>query len=389
VNDQETAGFREAYVAYLTALLSGDTLRRLHAEERAVVAPPRTESLRRQLVAQMGADGWLGVGFPEELGGRPGTNLDQVALIEESERLGAPLPLITLMTVAPTLLKFGTDEQRDRYLRPVLQGRAEFAIGYTEPSAGTDLASLRTRAEIDGDRLVINGSKIFTSYADLADYIWLAVRTDSDAEKHAGLSIVIVPTDTPGVSVTTINTLAEHRTTATFYDNVVVPVANVVGEIGGGWRLMTSQLNRERLAMAARVEAARGLLRDVVDWAAHTEVGGHVLAEQPWARTSLADAFVRLSTARLFVERVARAETPDRVEASMAKAYGTEAVLEALRLMLEVSGNAGLVRGEDAMLGGRLEHAYRRAVINTFGGGTNEIQRQMIAHFGLGLPRSQ
>jgi alkylation response protein AidB-like acyl-CoA dehydrogenase len=388
VNDQETAGFREAYVAYLTALLSGDTLRRLHAEERAVVAPPRTESLRRQLVAQMGADGWLGVGFPEELGGRPGTNLDQVALIEESERLGAPLPLITLMTVAPTLLKFGTDEQRDRYLRPVLQGRAEFAIGYTEPSAGTDLASLRTRAEIDGDRLVINGSKIFTSYADLADYIWLAVRTDSDAEKHAGLSIVIVPIDTPGVSVTTINTLAEHRTTATFYDNVVVPVANVVGEIGGGWRLMTSQLNRERLAMAARVEAARGLLRDVVDWAAHTEVGGHVLAEQPWARTSLADAFVRLSTARLFVERVARAETPDRVEASMAKAYGTEAVLEALRLMLEVTGNAGLVRGEDAMLGGRLEHAYRRAVINTFGGGTNEIQRQMIAHFGLGLPRS-
>ncbi|MCU1614582.1 MAG: acyl-CoA dehydrogenase [Frankiales bacterium] len=388
MNAQETAGFRDAYVAYLNSLLAGDTLRLLHDEERSATAPPRTESLRRKLIARMGAAGWLGVGFPEELGGRPGTNLDQVALVEESERLGAPLPLITLMTVAPTLLQYGTDEQRERYLRPVLRGHVEFAIGYTEPSAGTDLASLRTRAEIRGDELVINGSKIFTSNADLADYIWLAVRTDPDAEKHAGISIVIVPVDTPGVSVTTINTLAEHRTTATFYDNVVVPVSNLVGGLGGGWRLMTSQLNRERLAMAARVEAARGLLRDVIDWASRTPVGNGVLAEQPWARTSLADAYVRLSAARLFVERVARAETPDRVEASMAKAYGTEAVLEALRLMLEVSGNAGLVRGEDAMLSGRLEHAYRRAVINTFGGGTNEIQRQIIASSGLDLPRA-
>jgi alkylation response protein AidB-like acyl-CoA dehydrogenase len=379
-----------ALAVYLRDLMDPTVLNRLHAEDRAPLAPPMAASFRRELLSRIGHDGWFATGWPSQFGGRPGSLADQVAMLEQTERFGAPFPLVTLMTVVPTLLAYGTEEQKDAYVAPAILGDLEFAIGYTEPGAGTDLASLRTEARLDGSSLIINGSKVFTSNADLADYIWLAVRTDPEAPKHQGLSIVIVPTTAKGLSITTIQTMAEHRTTATYYDDVTVPVANVVGELNGGWNLITSQLNRERCAMAARVGAARALLRDMVEWVRTAKaMNGVPLGDIGWVRTNIADAFSRLAAAQLFVTAIVDAESVDQVSASVAKVYCTEAVVEALRLLLEVTGASGMVRdgSPGAVIGGVLEYAYRRAVINTFGGGTNEIQREMIAQRGLGLPR--
>ena len=205
----------------------------------------------RDLVRRLGADGWLGLGWPTEYGGQGRDAIDQFILFDEVQRAGAPFPFVTVNTVGPTLMAFGTAEQKQRYLPGILAGDINFAIGYTEPDAGTDLASLRTRAERDGDEWRINGNKVFTSGANQADYIWLACRTDPDAPKHKGISIVIVPTDTPGFKCTPIVTVGSVVTQASYYDDVRVPAENVVGDVNAGWRLITNQLNHERVGLAA------------------------------------------------------------------------------------------------------------------------------------------
>src|SRR5687767_13578673 len=205
--------------------------------------------LSKELARKMGADGWLGIGWPREYGGQDRSPIEQLIFFDEAARAGAPVPLLTINTVGPTIMRFGTDEQRQRFLPGILAGETHFAIGYTEPGAGTDLASLRTRAVRDGDEYVINGQKVFTSLADHADYIWLAVRTDPDAPKHKGISIFIVPTTDPGFSVAPIHVLGEGHTNATFYEDVRVPVADRVGDENQGWKLLTTQLNHERVAL--------------------------------------------------------------------------------------------------------------------------------------------
>src|SRR5437660_11306741 len=183
--------------------------------------------LFRTLVAKMGADGWLGVGWPTEYGGQGRPVTDQFIFFDEVQRARAPFPFVTVNTVGPTIMGFVSDAQKDRYLPGILRGEINFAIGYTEPDAGTDLASLRTRAVLDGDEFVINGNKVFTSGANQADYIWLACRTDPEAPKHKGISVIVVPTSSPGFSFTPIVTVGDSVTTATYYDDVRVPAANL------------------------------------------------------------------------------------------------------------------------------------------------------------------
>jgi alkylation response protein AidB-like acyl-CoA dehydrogenase len=348
----------------------------------------------REIVGRMGEDGWLGIGWPEEYGGKGFTALEQFIFWDETYRARAPLPVISVNTIGPTIMQFGTEEQKADLLPKIIKGKVFFGVGYTEPSAGTDLASLATRAVREGDEYVINGQKLFTTHAHDAEYIWLATRTDPDAPKHKGISIILVPTDAPGFSCTPIYTLGRERTNATFYDDVRVPVANRVGPENAGWTLITSQLNHERITLAAPGVVDR-LLDEVWAWAAETaSPGGGRIIDEGWVQINLARVYAKLEALKVLNWRSAWSinyGVPDMAEASAVKVLGSEFFVEAYRLLLEIVGSAGMVKeGEPrALFGGLLENSYRTAGTYTFGGGVNEVQRDIIAAAGLGLPRSR
>jgi alkylation response protein AidB-like acyl-CoA dehydrogenase len=342
----------------------------------------------------MGADGWLGIGWPTEYGGQGRGPLEQLIFWEETYRARAPLPIIAVNTIGPTVIRYGTEEQKQLLLPGIVRGELHFGVGYTEPGAGTDLASLTTRAVQDGDEWVINGQKIFTTHAHDADYIWLAASTDPDAPKHKGISIILVPTGTPGFSVTPLHTLGGERTNATSYEDGRVPVANTIGLVNGGWSLITSQLNHERITLATPGVADRAL-DEVWAWATKTKrADGSRIIDEPWVQQNLARCYAKLDALKLLNWRSAwslEAGHPSMAEASAVKVMGTEFFVECYGLLLEITGLAGtVVAGEPGCLfGGFLEQAYRGATTLTFGGGVNEIQRDIIAMAGLGLPRNR
>ncbi len=347
----------------------------------------------RRVVKQMAADGWLGIGWPTEYGGQGLGPIEQYIFFDESMRAGAPVPMLTINTVGPTIMDFGTQEQKDFFLPKILAGDIHFCIGYTEPESGTDLASLQTRAVRDGDEYIINGQKIYTSLAGGADYIWLATRTDPEVAKHKGISMFIVPMDTPGIKVVPMHLLGDHNINYTFYEDVRVPAANLVGGENQGWSLITNQLNHERVTLCSSGIVERAL-DDVRSWAQNTKLAdGRRVIDQEWVQVHLARIYARLEFLKLINWKVAWTATEghlDVADASTTKVFGTEFYMEAFKLMLEVVGQAGYLTRDspDAVLAGRLEMYARSLVILTFGGGTNEIQRDLIAIFGLGLPRS-
>ena len=348
----------------------------------------------REVVRQMGADGWLGIGWPTEFGGQGRGFIEQFIFFDESMRAGAPVPMLTINSVAPTLMRYGSDEQKAFYLPKILAGEIHFSIGYTEPDAGTDLASLTTRAVRDGDEWVINGQKIFTSLATGTDYVWLAVRTDPEASKHRGISMIIVPTDAAGFKVVPIKNFGNFNTNVTFYEDVRVPVGNLVGEENRGWGLITEQLNHERVTICSSGILARAF-DDVRAWAIeHRLADGTRVVDQPWVRHNLAWVHARLDVLRLLNWQVAwhaeRGDSLDPASASAVKVFGTELYMEGLRRLLEIIGPAATVRGgsPDAVADGRTATLLRGLHVLTFGGGTNELQRDLIAIFGLGMPGS-
>jgi alkylation response protein AidB-like acyl-CoA dehydrogenase len=347
----------------------------------------------RRVVKQMADDGWLGIGWPKEYGGQGRSALEQFIFFDESMRAGAPVPMLTINTVGPTIMDFGTPEQKADFLPRILAGDIHFCIGYTEPNAGTDLAALQTRAVRDGDEYVINGSKIFTSLAGGADYIWLATRTDPEVAKHKGISMFVVPMDTPGIKVVPMQLLGGHNINYTFFEDVRVPATSLVGGENNGWTLITNQLNHERVTLCSPGIIERALA-DTRAWAQATKLAdGRRVIDQEWVQVHLARIHAKLEFLKLINWKVAWTATQghlDVADASTIKVFGTEFYMEAFRLMLEVVGQAGyLTRGTpEAVLAGRLEMYARSLVILTFGGGTNEIQRDLIAIFGLGLPRS-
>ena len=380
---QETPGQRALRVElrrYFATLLP--------PEKRAQLgAPGENATVFREVVRRLGQDGWLGLGWPKEYGGQARSAVDQYIMFDEVQRAGLPFPFVTVNTVAPSLMRFGTDEQKATYLPPILAGELNVAIGYTEPQAGTDLASLRTSAMLDGDEWVVNGSKVFTSGANQADLIWLACRTDPDQPKHQGLSIIMVPTDSPGFRWTPITTVGDIVTTATYYDDVRVPASNLVGERGGGWRMITTQLNHERVGLAALGGTAWRLWGEVRQWAAAAGVD-----RQPWVCADLAACYARLEAMKLLNWQMVEAIADDRLQpaqASSAKFYGTETHVFVYRKLLGILGAAGWLRpgSPGAALHGEVERAARSAQINTFGGGVNEVQREIVAAAGLGMAR--
>jgi hypothetical protein len=352
----------------------------------------------RQVLKQMGADGWLGLGWPKEYGGQGRPPTDQFIFFDEAQRAQAPIPFVTLNTVGPTLIQFGSEEQKATFLPPILAGELTFAIGYTEPESGTDLASLQTKAERDGDEWIINGQKIFTSGADDADYVWLACRTNTEVKKHKGISLIIVPTDTPGFSWNPLVTVGGVPTTSTFYDDVRVPYGNLVSGENEGWKLITTQLNHERIGLSAVSAFAFRLYDEVVEWAASTPASADApeadtLIDVPWVQTELAQCHAELEAIKLMNWQLASAVaggTLKPADASAVKVFGTEALIRIYHRLQGIVGPVGYVDNTSpgAVLRGRLEQASRRAQINTFGGGVNEIQREIVAWMGLGLTRT-
>jgi alkylation response protein AidB-like acyl-CoA dehydrogenase len=338
--------------------------------------------------------GYVAMGWPKAFGGQGADVMKQTIVNEELVRANAPtlIGMMGINMVGPTLISHGTDEQKKQYLPKILAAEELWCQGYSEPGSGSDLASLKTRAVIDGDHFVLNGQKIWTSGAQYADRMFCLVRTDPEAPKHKGISLFAVDMRTPGIRVDPMHLLSEHNINTTFYEGVRVPASALVGGENEGWKMITNQLNHERVTLCSS-----GLLErcftDVRRWAQETPLAdGRRVIDQEWVQVNLARVYTGLEFLRLINWKVAWASTQGRLDiadASTIKVWGTEWYLESFRLLMEILGPRGQLRrgSPEAVFGGHIENLYRSLIILTFGGGTNEIQRDLIGLFGLGLPR--
>jgi alkylation response protein AidB-like acyl-CoA dehydrogenase len=377
---EDVQEFRAQFARYLDAAVTPELREEIHGGD--AWGGERTKDFWRKL----GAGGYFGMGWPVEYGGGGKSPLYLHAFNYEMNYRRLPIPVVTINTVAPTLMRIGSEQQKQEYLPRILRGEIEFSIGYTEPEAGTDLASLQTRAVRDGDVFVVNGQKVFTSGAHHADYVWLACRTDPDAPKHRGISILIVPLRAEGVEIAPMHVMGGGRTNITYYSDVRVPVSALVGEENSGWRYMTTQLDFERVAISPVPHIER-----VFDW----------LCEQlrddtdAWAQATLARAAADLSVLKVMdlklAAMVANGEVPV-YEASLLKVLSNELRATLCGEALQMAGDAGLIRHASPgaisdMFGDTFERQMRDSATNLFGGGSNDIQRDIIGFHGLGLPR--
>jgi alkylation response protein AidB-like acyl-CoA dehydrogenase len=347
--------------------------------------------LARAFHKKMFEKGWWGIGWPKEFGGLGKSALEQFIYVEEMEAAGAPAMRLTITSVAPTILRAGTEEQKAKWLPPILRGDLDFAVAYSESEAGTDLAALKTRAVLDGDEWVISGQKMWNTGAHTATHNWVAVRTEPDAPKHKGISMMIVPMDRPGITVQPLGTWSGIRTNAVFFDDVRVPRDNLIGERGMGFYYAMMALDFERI-MIGSVGLLRRFLGELKAFVRRTRRDGRPLGAVPWVRRALADLEMRVEVGRqiglLNAWLIDQGEVPTK-EGSIAKVYVTELNAHLASVGMEILGLAGQLAPDDpaAPLHGRLQWLYTTAPMQRFGGGTNEIQRIIIAQRGLGLPR--
>ena len=381
----EQEALRRELRAYYEKLLTPD-VKEMLVREHGV--GPGTKRIRMQ----MAKDGWLCFGWPKEYGGRGASEIDHFIFFDESMRAGAPVPMLSVNTVGPTIMRYGTPEQKAFFLPRIASGEAEFCIGYSEPGAGTDLASLKTTAVRDGDHYVVNGQKTWTSLAKGADYCWLAVRTDPSAPKHAGISMLLVDMKTPGIRVDPLELLVDHNINQVFFDDVRVPAANLVGGENKGWKLITNQLNHERVTLCSS-GVLEGAYQAVRAYAEHTPLpDGRRVIDEEWVQVNLARVHAGLEFLRLINWKVAWSASQGSLspaDASATKVFGTEFYLDSFQWLMEILGPRGYLTRSSygAAAGGALESLYRGLMILTFGGGVNEVQRDLIALFGLRLPR--
>lgn len=381
--DDEQKALRDELRAYYKKLLSPEVRHKLENEHG--IGPER-----RRLVKQLGTDGWIAMGWPEEHGGKGKSAVEQFIFYDESMYAGSPVSMLTINTVGPTIMDYGTPEQQKFFLPKIAAGELQFCIGYSEPDAGTDLASLQLKAVKDGDEYVLNGQKTWTSLAKGSDYIWLAVRTNPEVKKHKGISLFAIPMDTPGISLEPLSLLSTHDINHTFFDDVRVPASCIIGGENEGWRLITSQLNRERVTLCSSAIVER-CIADTTTYAQETRLpDGRKVIDQPWVQRNLAEVTAKLEFLRLLNWKVAWTvanEHLDVADSSSVKVYGTEFYLDAFRKLMQVYGSEGYVVPDDPTARS-IEQLYRSLVILTFGGGTNEMQRDLITMFGLGFPRA-
>jgi 3-oxocholest-4-en-26-oyl-CoA dehydrogenase alpha subunit len=379
---REIVEFEAELNRYLDSVLSEEVLEefRAHGIGRKVT----------RFWQRLGADGYLGLGWPVEYGGAGRSPLYLHAFHHVMGYRGLTIPLVTLETIARALMRIGSEEQKAKFLPRILRAEIEFAIGYTEPDAGTDLAALQTRAVRDGDHYVVNGQKIYTSAAHLADYLWLAVRTDPAAPKHRGISLLVTPIETPGVEVAPLPMMADHKTNIVFLRDLRIPLSGLIGEENKGWSYITTQLNYERVA----ISPVPIIERAYDNLCARLQEAG-ALAAKPFARAALAELAADLYALQVMDWKIAAMLADGRVpvhEASLLKVLSNELNVRCQSLAVQLLGPRSLVRreSESALLdpaGLTTERQLRRSVVNLFGGGSNDIQRDLVATFGLGLPR--
>lgn len=381
---------QRAWLSSVRAFLRENVTDELRAElaERGLELPGgKVAGFRRKL----GEKGWFGLNWPTEYGGLGLGPIYQHLLVNEFEYWGVPGPDLTVTSVAPMIMRHGTERNKAEFLPPIARGEMVCTVGYSEPDAGTDLASLRTRAELDGDEWVINGSKIWNSGAQRSTHEWLCVRTDPDAPKHKGISVIIVPIDAPGVTIRPLTAWSDYRTNEAFFDDVRVPVTNLIGEINQGWRYITGALDLERGALTNAGDlrrAADGLL----ELARTVHGGGDVgYSQEVRRRLAMVDADVEAATLMGFeAASLLESGTIPTVEVSAEKVFTSELRQRIADLALDMLGPDGLrsYGSPGAPLGGTFERLYRAAPLLRFGAGTNEVLRDVIAQRGHGMPRA-
>ncbi len=342
--------------------------------------------------------GWCGVHWPAAYGGRGASLIEQILFQEEMARAKAPLliNLAGLTMVGPVLIACGTEEQKRRYLEPILSAEEIWCQGFSEPNAGSDLAALKTRAVLDGDSFVVNGQKVWTSFARYADWCLLLVRTDPEAAKHKGITCLLVDMHSPGITVRPLRQISgDDDFNEVFFEDVRVPRANVVGRVDGGWEITITTLMHERQTLTFSRQLQSSIaLAELIETAARFPSNGRPAAVDPLLRQRLAAAYIDSQAMRFTalrnLTRVLRGGIPGP-EGSIEKLFWSEMYQRMLETALEMEGPyAQLVEGSPrAVDGGRWPHLFLYSRGRTIAAGSSEIQRNIIAERVLGLPRGR
>jgi len=346
----------------------------------------------REFARKLGAKGWLGLGWPKEYGGQGGSPMYEFILVTELARRGAHIPNdIARLMGGPTILRHGSEELKKEFLPRIARGEIEFALGYTEPQAGSDLAALEIRAVEDGDDYIMNGQKMFNTECHYADYHWLAARTDPDAPRHRGISLFVVDMNSPGITLRPIWTMSGERTNEVFYDNVRVPKKRVVGEKNKGFYYIITALNHERLTVYT-IERLYPVINSLIQYAKETQYNGKPLAEDPLIRRKLAQMAIDFEVGRMIEYRaycmICQGLELD-YQSGIAKVFSSELRQRLVNIGMQILGHYGQLQegSKWAPLKGRIDWEYRTSFIGTLAGGSSEIIRNIIATRGLELPR--
>lgn len=361
------------------------------ASEQRAGDPIIKGPLAKEFVKRVEKKGWIGIGWPKEYGGMGETMVKQFIFLEEFRYARAPMIGMTLTSLAPTIMRVGSEEMKEEWIPKIIRGEVELALGYSEPEAGSDLANLKTKAIPDGDEFVINGQKIWNSEAHVATHEFLACRTDPTVPKHKGISIILVPIDHPGVTVRPIETWGDVRTNEIFFDNVRVPKSNLVGELNEGWSYAMMALNLERFDIGSIADVRR-LLDELISFLKDTAIDGEILSKDKIVRHRIAELYMELEVCKLLCYVSAWMIDVNKVpikEMLMSKIMGSELKAKVGDVGTKLMDFYGQLRQGSgrAPVNGDLERLYRIAPFYRFGGGTNEILRDTIAQKGLGLPR--
>ena len=362
------------------------------------VADPRRDGMgqlvdspeRRAFMKKLSEQGWIGMSWPKAYGGQESPGVFEYLLNEELAAAGAPFIGKGVGIVGKTIIRHGNERLKSEFLPKILNAEVEFAIGYSEPNAGSDLASLSLRATKAEGGWVLNGQKRFTTSAHFADWFWVAGRTDPDAPKHKGITLFLVPMDAPGITITNMDTIGDERTNEVFLDDVFVDDDHVVGEINKGWYYVSEALDFERFTLFT-VSAYIKRYERLRDWVREATVDDKPLREDPHVRRWMARAASEIEVARTLCLRViskaAAGEVPN-LESAMFKLFTTQLGQKIADEFLTTTGAAGALKRDQphAPMDGRFEFTYRYSVVDTVGAGTNEVQRNIIARRGLGLP---
>ena len=356
---------------------------------------------RRAFMKKLSERGWLGITWPKEYGGQDGEGVYEFLLNEALAGRGGPQIGKGIGIIGKTLIRVGSDDLKGEFLPKILDAQVEFAVGYSEPDAGSDAASMKlkaTRAERDGvSGWILNGQKTWTTSAHFAEWYWVGARTDPDAPKHAGITLFLVPLDQPGITINGIWTMGDERTNDVFFDDVFVPDVYVVGDLNHGFQYISSALDLERFTMFT-FSPMRQRLDLLCDYVRDTTVDGEPLKNDPVVRQRVAQLVTQAEVARVLGLRVVDASVksekqggaPPTVESSVYKLYATEFSKRLANASMDIGGPGAQlrVRTEEAPMAGRAESTYRYTVIDTIGGGASEIQKNIIARRGLGLPKN-